>query len=184
MWGQGRSGRAWFRSHGAASGPAAEDVLRAAGGGPGWAGLGAASAAAARRAWLRRLPPPAPWISPPVDRKHLFSSSCSSSLSFEEAVTSSSFRDQSYLPPKGVQKAQRQEKAPAAPPSSSEDSDFLPPTRKARLRKKPPSRKGTAKKKGKGAKENKAPQGELGGRPAAANPFVPPTPLRRNVTQC
>ncbi|XP_053222611.1 serine/threonine-protein kinase haspin [Podarcis raffonei] len=147
-------------------------------GGLGRGGPGAASAAAARRAGLRRLPPPAPWISPPVDRRHLFSSSCSSSLSFEEAAASSSFGDLSYLPPKAAQ-----EKAPAAPPSSSEDSDFLPPTRKARLRKKPPSKKGTAKKKGKGAKENKAPQGELGGRPAANNTFVPPTPLRRNITQ-
>nr|XP_034995697.1 serine/threonine-protein kinase haspin [Zootoca vivipara] len=150
-------------------------------GGPGRARPCAASAAAARRAGLRRLPPPVPWISPPVDRKRIFSSSCSS-LSFEEAASSPSFGDTSYLPSRRVQKAQRQEKAPAAPPSS-EDSDFLPPTRKARLRKKPPARKGTAKKKGKGAKENKAPQGELGGQPAAGNTFVLPTPLRRNITQ-
>ncbi|XP_033027723.1 serine/threonine-protein kinase haspin [Lacerta agilis] len=146
--------------------------------GPGGARPGAASAAAARRAGLRRLPPPAPWISPPVDRKRLFSSSCSSSTSFEEAASSPSFGD----PRRRILKARGQEKAPAAPPSS-EDSDFLPPTRKARLRKKPPRRKGTAKKKGEGAKENKAPLGELGGQPAATSTFVPPTPLRRNITQ-
>nr|XP_020664752.1 serine/threonine-protein kinase haspin [Pogona vitticeps] len=106
------------------------------------------------RAGLRVVRPAAPWISPAVDQKRLFSTSSSGGAS------SSSFSP------------------PSTTTTTFEDPDFLPPKRRAR---KAPQRRGKApprSRKPKGAKENKAPPPD----PVPLGCW-PSTPLCRNVTR-
>ncbi|XP_061460752.1 serine/threonine-protein kinase haspin [Rhineura floridana] len=129
-------------------------LLRTYSGLRGRRGRGRADAAVA----LRRLPPkPAPWISPQVDPRRFFSSSASST-SATASSPSLCFEDPDFLPPKGLRRAQQRKKPP-------------------------PRRKGAAKKKKEvGAKENQALQKKAEAQ-GGASAFVPPTPLRRNITQ-
>ncbi|XP_063147160.1 serine/threonine-protein kinase haspin [Candoia aspera] len=69
--------------------------------------------------------------------------------------------------------------SPRSIASSLDDPDFRPPARAQKARK-PPVRKGGKRRKNKGeAKENRPP---LEGSKGSSSPFVPPTPLRRNIT--
>ncbi|XP_039177310.1 serine/threonine-protein kinase haspin [Crotalus tigris] len=133
-------------------------LLRTYAGLRGRASRGGGRGGAGGKAGLRLLPRAAPWISPPADPKRLFSTSSSGGGSCSSPSLAPSLDD-------------------------DDDPDFRPPAKAPKARK-PPAKKGGKKKKKQRKKsqgppkENRPPpKGSQGG-----GPFVPPTPLRRNVT--